>query len=89
MSASWGELEREAPELARLGRERLERFGLALLGTVRSDGSPRISPVEAHIAEGELLFATMRRSAKLRDLEHDPRCMLHSVVASPDSGEGS
>jgi Pyridoxamine 5'-phosphate oxidase len=85
---SWRKLEIEAPELARPGRDRLERAGLALLGTLRRDGSPRISPVEPHFARGHLLFAAMTRSAKERDLRRDPRCALHSIVADPEGADG-
>jgi len=40
------DVEQGAPELARLGRARLDATRLAMLGTLRRDGSPRISPVE-------------------------------------------
>jgi hypothetical protein len=84
----WSELEREAPELAALGRERLEAAGLVMLGTIRADGSPRISPVEPFLLEGHLLFGVMSRSAKARDLTRDPRCAVHSIVTAPNQGEG-
>jgi hypothetical protein len=61
--------------------------GVALLGTIRRDGSPRISPVEPAIAAGQLMFGIMR-SAKNRDLERDPRCVLHSSVSDPNGSEG-
>ncbi len=83
---TWGEFELAAPELARRGRERLDAAGLALLGTIRRDGSPRISPVEPFFAEGRLLLGVMARSAKARDLAADPRCVLHSVVSEPNAG---
>jgi hypothetical protein len=85
---TWGELESAAPELARLGRQRLEQAGIALLGTLRRDGSPRINPVEPHVAQGHLLFAAMAGSTKARDLARDPRCTLHSTVSDPDGSEG-
>jgi hypothetical protein len=85
---SWRDLEAEAPEIARLGGERLERAGIALLATLRRDGSPRINPVEPHIFGGQLLFAAMPRTTKARDLSRDPRCFLHSVVSDPDGSEG-
>jgi hypothetical protein len=85
---TWRELEGAAPEIARLGRERLEGVGVAFLGTLRPDGRPRISPVEAHVARGHLLIGVMPRSLKLRDLERDRRCTLQSAVTDPDSGEG-
>jgi hypothetical protein len=67
---------------------RLASARLALLGTLRPDGSPRISPVEPHIAGGQLLIGAMAWSAKAGDLRRDPRYVLHSVVTAPDSGEG-
>jgi predicted pyridoxine 5'-phosphate oxidase superfamily flavin-nucleotide-binding protein len=64
----WRDLEAAAPEIARLGRERFERARVALLGTLRKDGSPRISPVEPYLTQGHLLFGTMSWSLKTRDL---------------------
>jgi hypothetical protein len=86
--ASWRDLEQGAPELARLGMARLSSAGVALLGTLRRDGSPRISPVDAHFAGGQLLIGAVARSAKTGDLRRDPRYVLHSVVTGSDSGEG-
>ena len=84
----WSELELEAPELAALGRERLDAARLVMLGTIRADGTPRISPVEPFLLEGNLLFGAMTRSAKARDLTRDPRCTVHSIVTAPNEGEG-
>jgi hypothetical protein len=67
--------------------ERL-RVGVALLGTLRKDGSPRISPVEPFIVEGELVFGAMSWSLKAADLRRDPRCVLHSAVGDPEGSEG-
>jgi hypothetical protein len=83
---SWTQLEAEAPELARLGRERLAS-GLALLGTVRADGSPRVSPIGVFFLDGELVIGVMTRSGKARDLRRDHRVALQSVVTAPDEGE--
>jgi hypothetical protein len=81
---SWEDL---PPQLAGPGRDLLERRGLAVLGTLRPDGRPRLGPVETHVSEGRLLIGVMPRSLKARDLERDPRCTLQTVVADPDSGE--
>ena len=86
--AIWQDLEFGAPQIARLGMTRLNAAGVALLGTLRRDGSPRISPVEPHLAEGQLLVGAMTRSWKADDLLRDPRCILHSTVTGPDTGEG-
>ena len=84
----WRDLEAAAPDIARLGKERLDQTRVALLGTLRKDGSPRISPVEPFLTQGHLLFGSMSWSTKTRDLLRDPRCVLHSAVSDPDSGEG-
>ena len=76
---SWAEL---PAELARA-----DLLGFAYLGTLRRDGRPRISPVEAHVLDGRLLIGVMPRSLKARDLDRDPRCTLQSLVSERDSGE--
>jgi hypothetical protein len=83
---TWARLEAEAPELARLGRERLAT-GLAVLGTLRRDGSPRVSPIGVFFLGGELVIGVMAHSGKARDLRRDPRVALQSVVTAPDEGE--
>jgi hypothetical protein len=84
----WRDLELGAPEIARLGMARLNSPRVALLGTLRRDSSPRISPVEPYIAEGQLLVGAMVWSGKAADLRRDPRYALHSAVTDPDSGAG-
>jgi hypothetical protein len=84
----WRELELGAPVIARLGIARLSCPRVALLGTLRRDASPRISPVEPAIAQGQLLIGAMAWSRKAADLRRDPRYVLHSAVTDPDSGEG-
>lgn len=84
---SWSALERGAPELAREGRARLERTHVALLGTIRHDGSPRISPVEPYLLSGALVFAVMA-SPKWDDLRRDDRCVLHSSICDSNGTEG-
>jgi hypothetical protein len=85
--ASWLDLEQAAPHIARAGRELLTRPRVALLGTLRPDGSPRISPVEPYLAGGQLISGLMTWSGKARDLRRDPRCVLHSTISEPDAGE--
>ena len=76
----WEAFEEQATELAELGRDRLERPGLCLVGTLRRDGWPRISPVEPYITVGHLFLGMMPRSRKARDLLRDPRVVVHSVT---------
>ena len=61
---------------------------LTLVGTLRHDGWPRISPVEALVWNGQLYLGMMWRSLKARDLLRDPRCVVHTVVTDPTGAEG-
>jgi Pyridoxamine 5'-phosphate oxidase len=63
-----------------MAEERFRKDELVMLGTIRSDGSPRISPCEVDLAERHLLFGMMWRSKKALDLLRDPRCVVHSVT---------
>jgi hypothetical protein len=82
----WSEFAAACPELATLGEERFGRHELMLLGTLRKNGWPRISPVELDFVDGELLVGMMWRSPKALDLLRDPRFVAHSVVTNR-SGE--
>jgi pyridoxamine 5'-phosphate oxidase-like protein len=84
----WRDFEVAAPDLAQLGRERFARTGVALVGTLRKDGSPRISPVEPYLVLGHLLLGMMSRSGKTRDLLLDSRCSVHSSVSDVNGSEG-
>ena len=85
---TWEEFKTNAPTLAALGEERFERTGLVLLGTLRRDGWPRISPVECLIARGHLYLGMMWQSRKALDLLRDSRCSLHNAVSDKSGGEG-
>jgi Pyridoxamine 5'-phosphate oxidase len=87
-TASFAEMEQEAPELAAKARERFGATGLSLVATLRSDGWPRISPVEPLLLDGQLYLGMMLRSAKSLDLGRDPRCLVHSTVADKEATEG-
>ena len=84
----WDEFTTAAPELAGLGEERLRGRELCLLGTLRKNGYPRISPVEPEFVDGELMLGLMWQSPKALDLLRDPRCVVHSVVSDRGGTEG-
>lgn len=84
----WSELERQQPRLAALGRARLIEPGVVLVGTIRRDGTPRISPVEPLLWEGELWLSMLHGSLKAADLLRDPRVLVHSVVMARDGATG-
>jgi hypothetical protein len=75
----WDEFERACPQIASLARERFAADELVMLGTIRPDGSPRISPNEVDFAVGRLLLGMMWRSRKALDLLRDPRIAVHGV----------
>jgi hypothetical protein len=76
----WDEFAAAAPELARLGEERLRSRELCMIGTLRKNGWPRISPVEPEFVDGELMLGIMWRSPKALDLLRDPRLVVHSTL---------
>lgn len=84
----WSELERAQPRLAELGRRRLIEPGVVLVATIRRDGTPRLSPVEPFLMDGDLWLSMMWQSTKARDLARDPRILVHSVIADRDGGDG-
>ncbi|HXV92950.1 MAG TPA: pyridoxamine 5'-phosphate oxidase family protein, partial [Pseudonocardia sp.] len=55
--------------------------------TLRADGSPRISGIEAEIVDDELTFGSMPGSRKGADLLRDPRFALHSASVDPPEGD--
>jgi Pyridoxamine 5'-phosphate oxidase len=84
----WAEVEAQQPRLAALGLEKLGGPGVVLVGTVRLDGSPRITPVEPFFWEGELWLTMGRDSWKAKDLMRDARVLVHSIVTSADGRAG-
>ena len=88
MTATWGEFAAQEPQLAALGEAQFARTGLSLVGTLRRDGWPRISPVEPFFVDGQLYLGMMWRSVKALDLLRDPRCVVHSTVSDPNGAEG-
>jgi hypothetical protein len=76
----WDAFAAEVPDLARLGDERLRSRELCMVGTLRKNGWPRISPVEPEFVDGELMLGMMWRSPKALDLLRDPRIVVHSTL---------
>ena len=84
----WRDFQDTASEIALAGVQRFQGARLALIGTLRSDGWPRISPVEPLFISDHLVLGMIWQSKKALDLVRDPRCVLHSVVTDPDANEG-
>jgi len=77
--ARWSGFERQAPELAGAVRRQLTATRHCVLGTLRADGSPRLTGLESQFGDGELWLAMMPDSRKADDLRRDPRFALHSA----------
>jgi hypothetical protein len=83
---SWGDFERAEPEFAHRVRGLFEAHKHKTIATLRADGSPRISGIEAVFEDGELSFGSMPNARKGADLLRDPRFALHSAPVDPVEG---
>ena len=79
----WSDFAAYQPKFAAVAHDQLIGPGVVLIGTIRRDGSARISGVEPLIMDGDVWLSMMPASTKARDLERDPRILLHSIVTSP------
>lgn len=84
--ASWSEVEAAEPAFAGRVRALLDAQKHKTIATLRADGGPRISGIEAEFAEGELTFGSMPGARKGADLRRDPRFALHSASVAPPEG---
>jgi hypothetical protein len=86
---SWKEFTERARRIAAVFTRRHRATGnLCLLATLRSDGFPRISPIEPRIFEDRLLLIGMPNTTKFRDLGRDPRFCLHTATIDPHVQDG-
>jgi hypothetical protein len=84
----WEAFEQACPEIGEIARERFTRDQLVMLGTLRRDGSPRVSPCECDFGAGRLFISMMWRSRKALDLLRDPRIVVHSVTSNKEGTDG-
>lgn len=83
---SWRDVEQAEPDFARRVQELFDAHKHKTIATVRADGSPRISGIEAVFADGELTFGSMSNARKGADLRRDPRFALHGAPVDPVQG---
>lgn len=84
----WDEFTKACPDIAGMTEDRFKRDELAMLGTLRKDGFPRISPCEMDFAEGHLFLSMMWKSPKALDLLRDARIVVHSVTCDKNGTDG-
>ena len=82
------DLEASAPTIAAFLGERIAKTGLCLLGTTRSDGWPRVSPIEVSVIDDRLYVGSMPNAVKAQDLQRDPRCCIVTPLADKDDLAG-
>jgi hypothetical protein len=85
---TWRDFAAEAPAVAAAATALFERFGFVFVGTIRADGSPRISAAEVHLVDGHLAFVMVAGSWKARDIQRDHRMVIQTPVteaANPGS----
>ena len=70
---NWQEFKNAAPQIGALAQQAFDEQHLAILGTLRVDGWPRVSPCEVYFVDGEMLLGMMPRSKKVDDLRRDAR----------------
>ena len=85
---TWGRFGAEAPELAAAVKSRFESAGIAFLGTLRRDGSPRLTMLHPMIEDGDIWLSMMAGSRKAADVLRDPRLTLHAASVDPWVKEG-
>ena len=76
---SFHDVERVEPDLADRARAILSSTTNAVLGTIRRDGSPRLSGADPYFHDGQLRIWSMPQARKGQDLRRDPRVALHSI----------
>jgi hypothetical protein len=84
--ATWRDVEQVEPEFAQRVRALFDAHRHKTIATLRADGSPRISGIEAVFEDGELAFGSMPNARKGADLRRDPRFALHSATVDPVAG---
>ncbi|SUA80915.1 PPOX class probable F420-dependent enzyme [Nocardia otitidiscaviarum] len=85
----WTEFAAAAPRIATIFRRRHTATGnLCMLATLRSDGAPRISPMEPLFFEDRLWLIGMPNTTKFHDLQRDPRFCLHTATVDTMVGDG-
>ncbi|HEX8095671.1 pyridoxamine 5'-phosphate oxidase family protein [Jatrophihabitans sp.] len=85
----WQDFAERAPRIAAIFTRRHAATGnLCMLATLRSDGFPRISPMEPRVFEGRLWLVGMPGTTKFRDLARDPRFCLHTATVDTQVTDG-
>ena len=81
--ARWQDVIDSEPEFARRVQTLFDAHRHKTIATLRKDGAPRISGIEAQFADGHVWVGMMANSQKRADVRRDPRIALHSTSEDP------
>lgn len=81
---TFADLTTSAPAIGAFLGDRIAKTGLCLLGTTRSDGWPRVSPIEISLIDDRLYVGSMPNGVKAQDLQRDARCCIITPLADKD-----
>ncbi len=87
-AVTWAEFEQADETLAKRVMARIEGHRHVIMATLRADGSPRVSGMEAPIRSGHLWLGMTPGSRKAVDLGRDPRFSLHSAPDAENLAKG-
>lgn len=87
-AVTWADFEQADEVLAQRVMARMEAHRHVIMATLRADGSPRVSGMEAPIRSGHLWLGMTPGSRKAVDLGRDPRFSLHSAPDNENLPEG-
>jgi hypothetical protein len=84
--ASWSDLEKDARDLAAVGRRlfKADSVAIGFLATIARNGSPRISPVCPIFAGDHVYVSVGAHTPKKEDLSRDGRFSLHAFLGPED-----
>ncbi len=84
MTRAYSEFEAETPDIAAAFRRLLAANEVAFLATVSTNGKPRLQPFVPRVVNGRLLAFIMDDSPKIRDLDDNGNCALHTLPGEED-----
>ena len=84
----WNEFHQSNEQFSNLFKLKFNEKGLILLGTIRKNGIPRISPVEIFFVQNQILLGLMNKSKKYLDILRDPRGVVQNIIMNNDGSDG-
>lgn len=86
--ATWSEFATGDPEFSARVLARIEGHLHHILGSLKQDGSPRLSGTEVRLFDGDLWLGMMPASLKAKDLRRDARYAVHTAPVDVEMKDG-